>query len=70
MIDTIAHNAQVTDTDRQAMEPINGFVRVPDAAGLGVTLDREALARVASRPSKTPIPPFILRTRFNNGTLM
>ena len=35
-------------------------------AGLGVTLDRTALERLI-RPAKTTIPPYILRTRFDNG---
>ncbi|MCH2695115.1 MAG: hypothetical protein MK025_10470, partial [Acidobacteriia bacterium] len=37
--------------------------------GLGVTLDREALEQLKqNRPPEQP--PYILRTRFKNGTIM
>jgi L-alanine-DL-glutamate epimerase-like enolase superfamily enzyme len=57
------------DVVKERLEPINGFVRVPEGPGLGVTLDREALEQLKrNRPPEQP--PYILKTRFKNGTVM
>ena len=57
------------DVVKERFEPINGFVRVPEAPGLGVTLDRDELGRLENLP-----PPswkkWICRTRFQNGATM
>ena len=57
------------DVVRERLEPINGFLRVPEAPGLGVTLDRDALEKL--KQNKPPRQgTFILKTRFDNGTMM
>ena len=54
---------------KERLEPVNGFLRVPEGPGLGVTLDREALEQLKqNRPPEQP--PYILRTQFKNGTIM
>ena len=58
-----------SDVVRERLEPVNGFLRVPEAPGLGVTLDREALNKLKNnQPQRQGI--FILKTRFANGTMM
>ena len=52
------------------MEPINGVVRVPDAPGLGLELDREELKRSSALPPKRILKNFIVRSRFKNGAVM
>ena len=48
---------------------VNGFLRVSEKPGLGVTLDREALERLKNL--KIPEQPkWIIKTRFANGTMM
>ena len=51
------------------MEPINGFVRVPEEPGLGVSLDRDELERLKSLEF-TEKSKFILKSKFKNGTRM
>ena len=60
----------VTDDCRRAMEPINGFVRVPDGPGLGMELDRTELQRLSALPPKRVLKNFIVRSRFKNGAVM
>ena len=38
-----------TDVVKERLEPVNGFVRVPEVPGLGVTLDRAALERATAK---------------------
>ena len=58
-----------SDVVRERLEPTNGFIRVPERPGLGVTLDRDELERLkANTPPDQP--PYILRSRFQNGTMM
>ena len=58
-----------SDVVKERLEPINGFLRVPERPGLGVTLDREELERLKhNNPPEQP--PYILKTRFRNGTTM
>jgi hypothetical protein len=50
-------------------EPINGFLRVPEKPGLGVTLNREKLEQL----KKVRLPEkekWIIKTRFDNGAMM
>jgi L-alanine-DL-glutamate epimerase-like enolase superfamily enzyme len=58
-----------TDVVRQRLEPVNGVVRVPEAPGLGVTLDRAALER-AAKLRLPEQPRWIVRSRFKNGSVM
>ena len=58
-----------SDVTRERLEPTNGFLRVPEKPGLGVTLDREALERLKNNQPPEQ-PPYILRTRLKNGTVM
>ncbi len=58
-----------SDFVKERLEPVNGFVRVPEGPGLGVTLDREELERL----KKLGLPEqskWIIKTRFANGTMM
>ncbi len=50
-------------------EPINGFLRVPENPGLGVTLNREKLEQLKAvkLPEKER---WIIKTKFDNGTTM
>jgi L-alanine-DL-glutamate epimerase-like enolase superfamily enzyme len=58
-----------SDVVKERLEPINGFVRVPEVPGLGVTLDWDELKRLAQL--KLPEQPkWIIRSRFRNGTKM
>ena len=57
------------DIVKERLEPVNGFLRVPEAPGLGVTLDRAELERVKN----LDVPgqdKWIVKTRFANGTMM
>ena len=56
-----------SDVVTERLRPINGFARVPETPGLGVTLDRKELERLAglSLPDR---PKWIIRSRFANGT--
>ncbi|MCH2211312.1 MAG: mandelate racemase/muconate lactonizing enzyme family protein [Fuerstiella sp.] len=57
------------DVVKERLDPVNGFVRVPETPGLGVTLDREELERIKNLnvPGQDK---WIVRTRFENGTAM
>lgn len=58
-----------SDVVKERNEPVNGFLRVSEVPGLGVTLDREELERLKNnRPPKQK--KFILKSRFKNGTRM
>ena len=57
------------DVVRERSQPVNGFLRVPEKPGLGVTLDREALQRL--KRLELPVQPrWIVRSRFANGARM
>jgi len=58
-----------TDVVKERLEPVNGFVRVPEGPGLGVTLDRAALRR-AEGLRLPEQPKWIIKSRFKNGTKM
>ena len=58
-----------SDVVRERLEPINGFIRVPEVPGLGVTLDRAALKQLELL--KLPEQPkWIIKSQFKNGTRM
>jgi hypothetical protein len=50
-------------------EPVNGFLRVPEKPGLGVTLNRDKLEQLKAvrLPEKDR---WIIKTTFDNGTTM
>lgn len=57
------------DVTHENLEPIHGWIRVPQKPGLGVTLDREKLETLKNL--KLPEQPdWIIKTRFANGTMM
>ena len=58
-----------TDVVEERLDPINGFVRVPEKPGLGLTLDRDELERLKNfeLPAQEK---WILKSRFKNGTRM
>lgn len=58
-----------SDVVKERFEPVNGFMKVPDGPGLGVTLDRDALQRAAALklPEQSK---WIIRSRFKNGARM
>ena len=58
-----------TDVVNENLTPINGFVRVPESSGLGVTLNREELERLKSLV--LPVQErWIVNSQFKNGTSM
>ena len=58
-----------SDVVTERLEPVNGFVRVPESPGLGVTLDRDELERL-ERLRLPPQERWIIRSRFENGARM
>ncbi len=57
------------DVVHERLDPVNGFLRVPELPGLGVTLDREALERLKA----LELPPqsrWIIASNFADGTRM
>ena len=54
---------------RERLDPVNGFARVPEKAGLGVTLDRDELERLENLELPAQ-ERWILKSRFANGTRM
>ena len=57
------------DPTNENLEPINGFIRVPDKPGLGVSINPEALDRL-KRLQLPAQEKWIIKTRFANGTMM
>ena len=58
-----------SDVVNERLEPINGFVRVSESPGLGLTLNREELERL----KKLKLPDqekWIIKSQFKNGTRM
>jgi L-alanine-DL-glutamate epimerase-like enolase superfamily enzyme len=58
-----------TDVVKERLDPINGFVRVPEKPGLGLTLDRDELERLKNLPLPSQ-DKWIIKSRFKNGTRM
>ena len=58
-----------SDVVKGRLDPVNGFVRVPEAPGLGITLDRDELERLEhlELPAQAP---WIIKSRFANGSMM
>jgi hypothetical protein len=57
------------DVVQERLEPVNGFLRVPEKPGLGVTLDRDELARLENL--KLPEQQrWIIKSQFKNGAKM
>ena len=58
-----------SDVTKERREPVNGFVRVSEKPGLGVTLDRDELERLENMklPEKEK---WIIKSQFKNGTKM
>ncbi len=57
------------DVVNERLDPVNGFLRVPEAPGLGVTLNMEELERLENRQ----VPEnkrWIVKSKFKNGTKM
>ena len=57
------------DVTAERLKPVNGFVRVPEKPGLGLTLDRQALERLEAQQLPTPAP-WIVKTTYANGATM
>ena len=58
-----------SDVTNEQPEPVNGFLRVSEAPGLGVSLNRDELERLKSL--KLPATDkWIIKSRFANGTRM
>ena len=57
------------DVVNERLEPINGFVRVPESPGLGLTLDREELERL-KKLRLSDQEKWIIKSQFKNGTCM
>jgi len=58
-----------SDVARERLEPVNGFLRVPEGPGLGISLDRDELERL----EKLELPHqerWIVKSSFKNGTRM
>lgn len=58
-----------SDVVHEQRDPVNGFLRVSERPGLGVTLNRAELDRLRQL-KLPPQPKWILKTRYKNGTLM
>jgi len=57
------------DVVKENLEPVNGYIRVSEKPGLGLTLDREKLQELKNL--KLPEQPdWIIKSRFANGTMM
>jgi len=58
-----------TDVTNEKLEPMNGWLRVPEAPGLGVTLNRAELERL--KDLKLPAnPDWIIQSKYPDGTVM
>ncbi|MEE2659297.1 MAG: enolase C-terminal domain-like protein [Candidatus Latescibacterota bacterium] len=53
----------------EPLNPVNGFIRVPEAPGLGVDLDLDKVAALEAEPL-VDSPRFLIRTLYDNGTLL
>ena len=58
-----------SDVVHERLEPVNGFVRVPEGPGLGVTLDRDELERLKKQELPAQ-PKWLIKSQFKNGTRM
>ena len=58
-----------SDVVQERLAPVNGFIRVPEGPGLGVTLDQAELERLKELELPAQAK-WIIKTRFANGTRM
>ena len=58
-----------SDVVVERLEPVNGFVRVPEKPGLGITLDRNEMERL-KRLELPGQPRWIVKSQYANGTRM
>ena len=58
-----------SDVVAERLEPVNGFLRVPEKPGLGLSLDRAELERLEHLEVPRP-PRWIIKSRFDNGAKM
>ena len=58
-----------TDVVQEKLETVNGFIRVPEKPGLGVSLNRRELERL-KRLKLPQQERWIIKSRFANGTKM
>tara|TARA_B100000686_G_C16794316_1_gene981141 strand:- start:104 stop:1348 length:1245 start_codon:yes stop_codon:yes gene_type:complete len=68
------HFVSATEVSRERfvtkpLHPINGFIRVPEQAGLGVELDMKEVKRL-ERVQPRSKPKFIIVTSFDNGATL
>ena len=54
---------------KKKLEPVNGFLRVPEEPGLGVEVDRDELERLVALELPEQ-PDWIVRSTYRNGTRM
>lgn len=57
------------DVTKENLEPMNGWLRVPEKPGLGLTLDRESLERLKDL-KLPPTPDWIIKSSYTDGTTM
>ncbi len=57
------------DVVQEPLEPINGFVRVPETPGLGLTLDRDKLEWL-KKLERVEATKFIIKSKYDNGAHM
>ena len=58
-----------SDVVHERLQPINGFVRIPEKPGLGLTLNRTELKRLANIDPPEP-KAWIVESRFASGVQM
>ena len=59
-------NVWKSDVVKERFEMVRGYMRVPEHPGLGVTLDRDELARLEALPMPV-CSPFVVRSRYADG---
>ena len=58
-----------SDVVKERLEPVNGFLRVPEKPGLGLTLDRDELERLKNLELPAQ-DKWIIKSQFDNGARM
>ena len=54
----------------EPLDPVNGFIRVPEAPGLGVELDEAKVAELEKIEGPSTRQRFLIDTRYANGSLL
>lgn len=57
------------DVTRESLEPLNGWLRVPEKPGLGLTLDRDSLEQLKEL-KLPPTPDWIIKSEYPDGTVL